>query len=314
MIKRAVAAVLKDGGFRLSSVPATTSTALSTATQLVEWMSKFDNQEELAVFAVKVMTCLRSCLPRRTATFRKAHREAMWRSYFQLRTSRSFRSLWEDFVSKAVAVDVHPIFYQYVTNQLFQAIIEEKFQADNSMQAAVEPLTYEESNALRYVAGYVCHKLRKKITASTHPMRRRLLLCLMDLCDEDEEVSSSADWVHAVDRGGLVRVSESTFMLFERMELIVRSMFNTDMVRTMTEGIKKELHETIITDEDIAFHWCMLTVEVEDAEGTVLLGMIADLFITIRGFSFSKSLMEMYKQKTKKCTQKAKSLRRKLLT
>ncbi len=46
-------------------------------------------------------------------------------------------------------------------------------------------------------------------------MRGKLLLCLMDLCDEDDEVSSSADWVHAVDRGGLVRVSESTYMLFE---------------------------------------------------------------------------------------------------
>lgn len=71
----------------------------------------------------------------------------------------------------------------------------------------------------------------------------------MDLCDEDEEASSSANWVHTVDRGGLLRVSESTFMLFERMELIVRSMFNTEMMCTMNEGIKKELHDPITTDE-----------------------------------------------------------------
>ena len=72
-----------------------------------------------------------------------------------------------------------------------------------------KPLTYEESNALRYVAGYVCHKLKKKLTASKHVMRDKLLLCLMDLCDEDEEVSNSVDWVYAVDRGGLVHVSEN---------------------------------------------------------------------------------------------------------
>lgn len=82
----------------------------------------------------------------------------------------------------------------------------------------------------------------------------------------------------------------------------------------MMEGVKKQLHDTIITDEDIAFHWSILTIEVEKEEDAVLLGMMVDLFITIRGFSFSKLLMEMYKQEAKKSTQKSKSLRRKLTT
>ena len=79
-------------------------------------------------------------------------------------------------------------------------------------------------------------------------------------------------------------------------------------------SVKKQLHDTVITDEDIAFHWSILTIEVEKEEGAVLLGMMVNLFITIRGFSFSKSLMEMYKQEAKKSTQKSKSLRRKLTT
>ena len=61
-------------------------------------------------------------------------------------------------------------------------------------------------------------------------MRGKLLVCLMDLCDEVKDVSSSADWVRAVDRGGLVHVSETTYLLFERMELIIRSFYNTDTV------------------------------------------------------------------------------------
>ena len=112
----------------------------------------------------------------------------------------------------------------------------------------------------------------------------------------------------------LTQVSENTYMLFERMEMVVRTVFNDEKTASMSEGVKKELHSTIVADEDIAFFWCMLTVEVEEAEGKVLLGMIADLYITIRGFSFAKSLMEMYKQETIRCTQKAKSLRRKLPT
>ena len=83
------------------------------------------------------------------------------------------------------------------------------------------------------------------------------------------------------------------YLLFEGIELIIRSIHNTDTVRTMMEGVKKQLHDTIITDEDIAFHWSILIGEVEKEEGAVLLGMMVNLFITIRGFSFSKSL-EMY--------------------
>ena len=122
-------------------------------------------------------------------------------------------------------MEPHPLLYQYVTSLAFHLPV-------------VEALTYEESNALRYVAGYVCHKLRKKITASTHQMMEKLLLCLLDLCDENEEVSSSADWVYAVERGGLVRIIESMYMLFERMELLVRLVFNTDMVHRMTKVVR----------------------------------------------------------------------------
>lgn len=77
----------------------------------------------------------------------------------------------------------------------------------------VIPLTCEEINALRYVASYLCQKVKRNIKASQHS-HKDVLLCLMDLCDEDEDVSDSADWVHAVNRGGLCLVSETTAMLF----------------------------------------------------------------------------------------------------
>ena len=118
--------------------------------------------------------------------------------------------------------------YQYLADRVFEALIEKTFAVEGHGAASVDSLTYEEANALRYVAGYVCFKVRKNIVASTNPTKDHLLLCLMDLCDEDESVSQSADWVHAVDRGGLVRVSENTFFLFLRIEIIVRSVFNKE--------------------------------------------------------------------------------------
>ena len=104
-----------------------------------------------------------------------------------------------------------------VMNQAFKVVIEETFNSSSGQVATVEPLTYGEENTLLYVQGYVCHKLLKKITASKHPMRDKFRLCLQDLCDKNDEILSSADWKHAVDRGGLMHVSESTCSLFKQM-------------------------------------------------------------------------------------------------
>ena len=38
-----------------------------------------------------------------------------------------------------------------------------------------------ERNALRYVAGYVCHKLRTKLERENHELKEEMILCLMDL-------------------------------------------------------------------------------------------------------------------------------------
>ena len=55
--------------------------------------------------------------------------------------------------------------------------------------------------------------------------------------------------------------------------------------------------------------------EVDDLDThSTLLNMIVDLFITIRGFSYSNAWMEKFKQQEKTTTQKSKSLRRKLCT
>ena len=49
-----------------------------------------------------------------------------------------------------------------------------------------------------------------------------------------------------------------------------------------------------MADEEISFYWCMLTTDVDEEVGTILLSMIVDLYITIRGF-FAKSFVEQYK-------------------
>ena len=77
----------------------------------------------------------------------------------------------------------------------------------------------------------------------------------MDLCDEDDETSFTSDWVKAVDRGGLVHVSKNTFLLFQRMETIIRSMYNCETMEAITEGVKQRLYDTVVADDDVNFYW-----------------------------------------------------------
>ncbi len=53
-----------------------------------------------------------------------------------------------------------------------------------------------------------------------------MLLCLMDLFDDGEEEGAAAwtsEWVNAIDRGQLCRVSDETYMVFQEMEVVLRS-------------------------------------------------------------------------------------------
>ena len=126
----------------------------------------------------------------------------MWRNFHTLRVSESFKKLWHEFL-KSAGLEVNLLFYQYVSDVILQELITRQFTLSQVEEPTISPLIYEESNALRYVAGYVCNKIKKKVLASKLPYKGDLLLCLMDVCDEDDEVSNSADWIHAVGRGGL---------------------------------------------------------------------------------------------------------------
>ena len=63
-------------------------------------------------------------------------------------------------------------------------------------------------------------------------------------------------------------------------------------------------------NDDVLFHWYMLTADTEDEDANTLLHMLVDLWITIQGFSFASSWLELYKREKKKGLQHSKALRK----
>ena len=80
-------------------------------------------------------------------------------------------------------------------------------------------------------------------------------------------------------------------------------------VKSMDEDFRRHLENMIVTDDEVLFNWTMTGAENEE-----VLVEIIKLWLDIQGFSFAKSVMEKYKQETKKSTRKSKSLRTKLFT
>ena len=104
-----------------------------------------------------------------------------------------------------------------------------------------------------------------------------------------------------------MHISNEAFRLFLSIELSVRYL-TVKNTASMDNTFKEYLTKCIVEDEDVAFYWCLLGYS-GDEYGETCLNMIVDKWVTIRGFSFARSMIEMYKQAAKKGTEKAKSLR-----
>ena len=97
------------------------------------------------------------------------------------------------------------------------------------------------------------------------------------------------------------------------MEEEVREHFQMHMVseQVMSSGSKDRLIAAV-KDDEVLFHWCILTAETDDKDAEVVLDMLTNLWITIRGFSFASSWLEMYKLQKKKSLQCSKALRKEI--
>ena len=112
-------------------------------------------------FSTKLVTQLKACfLKKRT---RKLENEVMWGKFHSLRTTTSFHSQWVEFVSQAqVGSTPSPTFYQQATLTVFKALIVARYPLTSASDSHTD-LTREEENALRYVAGYICRKVKLEL-------------------------------------------------------------------------------------------------------------------------------------------------------
>ena len=248
------------------------------------------------------------------ASSHRASREKMWSSYHTLRTSEKYKSEWNAFLRQSGS-EVSSIFCQYVGHFAFKKLVEANH-VITSQEAAKAPfsLNFEETNAIRYAAGWVVSALKKKLLTSVHPQKSALQLCLWDLLDDgDEDEHESNQWMKAVDRGGLCTVNNITYELFVAMEKRLQELIHAGSIPSLLVCSI----DSIVSDDDVQFLWSIIGAgwgqEIASSASCVLLEMLISQWIKIRGFSYASAWVEKYKSQEKRTLQKTKGLRKQLM-
>ena len=133
--------------------------------------------------------------------------------------------------------------------------------------------------------------------------KKELKLCLTELLEEsgeDEEYSESTDWISIVDRGGLNHITNNMFMLMCSLEVLVKHHIDVNV-----HPDKAVLKLTLLTSKDVEGYLDDLGVIRK-----LILSMLVDHYITVRGFAYCSTFMEKYKTSSHKKVQKSKGIRK----
>lgn len=267
-----------------------------------------ESEKYLQEFVKWILAQLESILDKATS-LSSLDQCILWSLFHQLRSSTDFQCRWKSFML-SINLSYELIFCQTITTRILDFVLKDKLPISETLSTAdgidVVCLTYEEENAVRYVGGYVVHKLAHLMQSN-----EEVSVALRDLIDEslDQEAEKSEEWVGTIDRGGLTYITNATFQCLCAIEYALRRYMNIKHAHKFDEQMKDKLMKNIGDDEDVQFHWTIVSVEMDDAVSDTLLSLIINKWITIRGFSFANTILEMYKFQRKQGTQKSKRLR-----
>ena len=259
----------------------------------------------------EVISALQSCFSGRKTRSMKVK---VQKNFHLVRVGR-LPAIWKKLTADAGIPPLPALEYQSISRHLFNYMMVEYFRAEHSGESAVPTITIlaEEENAIRYASGYVAMKLRKKFEGKNGEKPSQFMECLTQMSNIGDDASFydyTKKWVESVNRGGLFLVNDSTLRFFKSIEVKVQELLPHHLAKS---GDKKSLIRTIVTDPDIEFNWCMLSVDIrKEEDASELLQIIVESWVTMRGFALTSMWLEEYKRATAKNVKKGKSLRKEL--
>ena len=86
-----------------------------------------------------------------------------------LRTSAEFTRQWKNYL-EVVGIESKAVIIQTITSEVFEQLLSDTYIAKTAQDEKEVQFTYEEENAIRYMAGFVVGKVQKKLDAIQVPV------------------------------------------------------------------------------------------------------------------------------------------------
>lgn len=149
----------------------------------------------------------------------------LWRNFHVLRLSASTKTMWQSCTDIFCLPDdvaaVSDMTLQLLLKRIMQDIIRQLTIVDQSHSPAHIDLSVKECNIVRYIAGYVIFKMKKKFPLHS-VFFDRMVVTTYDYINISSVDEYSRIWVEQVDRGGLYNVSEEFYNLLREVECVCR--------------------------------------------------------------------------------------------
>ena len=292
--------------------------------RLLACVSNPANSSILATFIQKLSLLFDTALSEAAAeTSFSSQREKAWSKYHCLRCT-TIPVLWDEFLRDQLGIkDTNSLLIQTVVQELFKSKLKEYFPSSDSStqrwlsQQPLPDISDDEKNTLMYACGYVPLVLIRRYKKRKEHKYESYVECLLNMAVgafEDSFYDYCRKWFEEINRGGAFEVNDCAFNFFLCVEINTRSRL-TKLLQVQssqaTEDQKMTLLKELSEDEDIRFHWSLLSVDCDGS--TELLREILSLWITIRGGSIAGCWMEQYKRVSKETSKTAlrKGLKRK---
>ena len=92
------------------------------------------------------------------------NREKLWRKFHSSRNAKNFKIKWIEYLTQLKITDATPLFYQNVSQELFETLISQKCLINGISTEYIQHKTLDEENAVRYVASFVIRAAKDKLT------------------------------------------------------------------------------------------------------------------------------------------------------
>lgn len=142
----------------------------------------------------------------------------------------------------------------------------------------------DEKNIRMYACGYVPVALIHRYEKRKDTKYTSFVQCLLNMAIgtyEDAFYGYARKRFESINRGGAFEVNDSTFDIFLVVERNTRHALKSYL---HTKDDQKAVVDKLVANEDVLFHWSMVSTDLDDHGSQEVLNDILTLWINIRGF------------------------------